>query len=275
MVFAGGGCRCFWQLGFWEAVAAELDLERSLESITAVSAGAGMVCAALLGKSRETTALFRQAARENPRNFYPANLLRPGRPFTPHTGMYRAAMAAMLDQAALERLHAGPDIRVFIGRPPPHLGPRGGMALGLGLYLVERYGGDPVHGGLAYRAGFSGEVVRARDCRTPPELIEAVLASSCTPPFTPALRRAGHAVIDGGVVESAPVGALPENPGRTLVLLTRAYGTMPSASDERIYVHPSRPIPVSKWDYTNPDGVQGAFDLGFEDGVNFLGNQPG
>jgi len=272
MVFAGGGCRCFWQLGFWEATAQELGLEGSLENIAAVSAGAGMACAALLGVARQTTELFREAARENPRNAYPANLLRPGEPLTPHTGMYRAAMAEMLDQAALDRLHAGPDIRVFIGRPPAHLGPRAGMALGLCLYLVERYGGDPVHGGLAYRAGFSGEGVRARDCATPAELIEAVLASSCTPPFTPALRREGHAVIDGGVVESAPMGALPDNPGRTLVLLTRAYGTMPAPSAERVYMHPSRAIPVSKWDYTSADGVQAAFDLGVRDGEAFLKN---
>ena len=270
MVFAGGGCRCFWQLGFWEAVAEELGLNGSLRAVAAVSAGAAMACAALLGKGPEITERFRVAAANNPSNANPGNLFRPGRPITPHTGMYQAAMAAFVDQAALEQLHTGPDIRIFIGRPPAHLGPRLGMALGLGLYLVERYGGDPVHGGLAYGAGFSGEVARVRDCATPEQLFDIVLASSCTPPFTPALRRDGHAVIDGGVVESAPVGALPEAPGKTLVLLTRPYGEMPRPTEARVYVHPSQPLPVSKWDYTSPDGVQGAFDLGLKDGQRFL-----
>ncbi len=179
-------------------------------------------------------------------------------------------MGDAVGQQALERLQAGPDLRVFIGRPPLHMGPRAGMALGLGLYLVERYGGDPLHGGLAYRAGFKGEVASVRDCRTPEELIDIVLASSCTPPFTPAIRRDGHSVIDGGVVESAPVCALPDPAGRTLVLLTRRYGTMPPEMEDRVYVHPSEPVPISKWDYTSPRGVQDAYDLGVKDGEGFL-----
>lgn len=270
MALAGGGCRCFWQLGFWEAAAGELGLQDSLQTVAAVSAGAAMACAAVLDKGRHVTGLFREAAARNPRNATPGNLLRPGKPLCPHTRMYREAMHATVAPEDMARLHAGPDIRVFIGRPPALLGPRAGMMLGLGLYLVERYGGDPLHGGLAYRAGFTGEVARVRDCATPEELIDIVLASSCTPPFTPALRRGGHAVIDGGVVESVPIGALPEAPGRTLVLLTRRYGTMPPPSEDRVYVHPSQPIPVSKWDYTSPEGVDAAFDLGFRDGERFL-----
>ncbi len=270
MVWGGGGCRCFWQLGFWEATAEALDLRGSLRAVSAVSAGAAMACAALLGEGRRTLERFKLATADNPRNAYPANLLRPGARLCPHTDMYRAAMSAAVDQQSLLRLQRGPDLRIYIGRPPRWLGPRTGLALGLSLYLVERHGGDPLHGGIAARAGFTAEVARVRDCRTPEELIDMVLASSCTPPFTPAMRRGGRAIIDGSVVQSAPLDALPDPPGRTLVLLTRRYGTMPPPRADRIYITPSRPIAISKWDYTSPDGVQDTFDLGQRDGERFL-----
>ncbi len=55
-----------------------------------------------------------------------------------------------------------------------------------------------------------------------------------------------------------------------MVLLTRAYGTMPPPSPDFIYVAPSEEVPVSKWDYTSPDGVQAAFELGLRDGERFV-----
>lgn len=270
MLFGGGGCRCFWQVGFWEAAAQELGLTESLQQVAAVSAGSAMACAVLLGQGRQTLERFKAEAGANPRNAYPANLLRPGVRVFPHTAMYRAAMGRAVDQEGLERLQRGPDIRIVIGRPPPWLGARSGLALGLALYLADRRGGDPLLGGRAARAGFTAEVARVGDCRTPDELIELVLASSCTPPFTPALRRGGRAVIDGSVVQSAPFDALPADPGRTLVLLTRRYGTMPPPSPATVYVQPSQPIAVSKWDYTSPDGIQAAYDMGVRDGEEFL-----
>jgi predicted patatin/cPLA2 family phospholipase len=84
----------------------------------------------------------------------------------------------------------------------------------------------------------------------------------------------GLTVLDGGLVDNVPVHAVAGGRGKTLVLLTRHYppGTIPRDSD-RIYVQPSEPIPVSKWDYKNPEGIQATFDLGKNDGRRFLENQ--
>jgi hypothetical protein len=47
-IFAGGGCRCFWQLGFWEGAKAQgLHLGDQVRFIGAVSAGAAMAAAAM------------------------------------------------------------------------------------------------------------------------------------------------------------------------------------------------------------------------------------
>ena len=42
-IFAGGGSRCFWQLGFWEgAKDAGLDLQASVQFIGSTSAGCAL-----------------------------------------------------------------------------------------------------------------------------------------------------------------------------------------------------------------------------------------
>jgi predicted acylesterase/phospholipase RssA len=96
-----------------------------------------------------------------------------------------------------------------------------------------------------------------------------VLASSCTPPFTPALLHAGRPALDGGIADNVPAAAVEADDGPTLVLLTRRFARLP-AHPGRIYVQPSAPIPVSAWDYTDPEAIQAAFDLGCRDGASYV-----
>ena len=129
-----------------------------------------------------------------------------------------------------------------------------------------------VHQEWATKAGFRGAVVSVRDCRTPEELADLLLASSCTPPVIPVMYRNNSPVLDGGLVDNAPVAALGPDPGPTLVLLTRRYPLecLPRIPG-RIYVQPSESVGVYKWDYTNPGGLQKAYDLGRRDGDHFVG----
>jgi hypothetical protein len=55
-----------------------------------------------------------------------------------------------------------------------------------------------------------------------------------------------------------------------LVLLTRPFSRESLPRREGVtYVQPSRAVPVAKWDYTSPDRVREAYDLGREDGARF------
>jgi len=234
-----------------------------------VSAGAAMACAALLGRCEQTLALFMAATSRNPRNIYPANPLR-GEPLFPHHRMYREAILGIVDQDGLRRLQTDTELRMVLARPPARLGPRLSLLVGLGCYLVERRRGDPVHSRLARRLGFEAEAVSVRRCRTPEELADLVLASSCTPPFTPALRWTGSPVLDGSLAQSVPVDALDGDEQRTLVLLSRRYGAPPPSRPDRVYVAPSEPAPVGKWDYTRPHLLQRTYDLGRRDAEAFL-----
>ena len=116
---------------------------------------------------------------------------------------------------------------------------------------------------------FRPEVVSVRACATPAALADLILASSCSPPMTSLLTWNGRHVLDGGVVDNVPVCALDDAPGETLVLLTRRYPALPAVPG-RTYIQPSETIPVSAWDYTSPDGLQFAYDLGRRDGEAFV-----
>ena len=266
VVFAGGGNRCVWQAGFYRTVAEALGLVPA--RVAAASAGAAVAAVLFAGCFDAALAHFKRATASNPRNVHWANLFN-GAPMFPHAAMYRQALLAVIDERALATLHAGPELRVPITRAPRWLGTRAGFAVAGLAEIFEHLSGPPVHPRLAPRLGFRADYRTVRECRTPEALADLVLASSCTPPFTPLLRHAGQPALDGGIADNVPVNAWGDASGRTLVLLTRRYRRLP-AHESRIYAQPSIAVPVSSWDYTNPAGLQAAYDLGRRDGERFV-----
>lgn len=267
VVMAGGGNRCFWQAGFWASAAPAIGLAPKV--IAACSAGATFACTILADRVQVTLDHMKKAMAANPKNFYPRRLWTKEGAF-PHLAIYRRAILEIMDRPAMDRLSQGPDIRVLVTRPPWMLGPYLGVVLGFAAYTLERYLLNPLHPTYPTRLGFVPEVISVRECRTPEELADLLLQSSCSPPLIPVMFRDGQAALDGGLIDNVPVVALGPEPGPTLVLLTRRYpldrlGGVPG----RIYVQPSEPIPVVKWDYTDPGGIQAAYDLGRRDGERF------
>ena len=267
VVFAGGGCRCFWQVGFWETAAPALRLQPRV--IGAVSAGAAMACMVFADAVAEGVAYFRARVAANRRNVYWLNALK-RRPVFPHPQIYRDTILANLDPTRLERLRGGPDIRVLVALVPRWLGPRSGYLLALLAYQAETFIKPGPHAALGRQAGFVADVASVRDCRTPEEVADLILHSSCTPPITPVYRRGTRPVLDGGLIDSAPLETIPTPLPPTLVLLTKPYPPehIPRVPG-RVYAQPSQPIPIHKWDYTSPERVQATYDLGRRDGEGF------
>jgi predicted patatin/cPLA2 family phospholipase len=69
-----------------------------------------------------------------------------------------------------------------------------------------------VHARLARRLGFHAEYASVRECESADALADLVLASSCTPPFTPLLHHAGRPVLDGSIADNVPVDAAGDGP---------------------------------------------------------------
>lgn len=268
VVFAGGGSRCFWQVGFWEVVAPELKIRPTV--VAGTSAGAAMACVIFADRIHECINIFMDRVSRNPRNFYPGNIVK-REPSFPHYEIYRNTIINTLDEKGFKNLKKGPEIRILFARPPRYLGPRSATFVGLLGYVIEKHAMKPVHPKAALRMGFSYEVVPVSSCSTREEVADLILQASCTPPFVPILKRNGGAVLDGGIIDNVPVTAVGENAGKTLLLLTRAYPEKSFPDDSsRLYVGPSRPVIVSKWDYTSPEKIQDTYDLGRRDGEVFI-----
>lgn len=270
VVFSGGGSRCLWQVGFWETAAPELKIRP--EILAGVSAGAAMAAMVTAGTSDTGLRLIKEATAMNRKNFYFSNIFRK-EPAFPHYRIYRNTVLNALDGSALKRLKKGPEVRVMFAHPPAYLGARSGTAVGLLAYVAEKHISHPVHPKLASKLGYTATVVKLNDCNSAEEMADLVMCSSCTPPFVPIQRYNGKITLDGGIIDNVPVYAIgsDEAKGDMLILLSRQYDekTIPKVPG-RVYVQPSEQPPISKWDYTSPDGLQDAYDLGRRDGEVFL-----
>ncbi|MDB5821233.1 MAG: patatin [Rhizobacter sp.] len=96
------------------------------------------------------------------------------------------------------------------------------------------------------------------------------------PPFFPVSRIDSQVALDGGFIDSNPVSMRASmhdtadvDLGRTLVLLTRRYDKLPQVAG-RVYVQPSRPLPVANFDSTAAVGIRLAFEQGRQDALDYL-----
>ncbi len=271
VVFAGGGHRCWWQAGFWDVVAPAIELRPRV--IAGVSAGAATACLLYAYDARAALAYYRETLSGRTRNVHWGHLVKRGERLFPHAQIYRGALLALLGGTHFERLIAtAPEIRVRFARIPRWLGPRSAVALGLLAYNVEKYGRRSLHPTFGRRLGFTSEVVRVQACANADELVSLIIASSCTPPFTPIEYRDGRPTIDGGLVDNVPVDALDGDGAGALVLTTRRYPQHAPVfvHERRLYVQPSVRAPVSSWDYTAPQRYEQTYALGRADGERFL-----
>ncbi|MBF9231893.1 patatin-like phospholipase family protein [Microvirga alba] len=268
IAFAGGGNRCYWQGGFWEAAAPVLDLKPKM--IVGVSAGAWSACYSVLGLGRPVNEMVAEGCSLGRRNFEWRAWRSEGSPW-PVSRMYRTLIEAFMDEAALERLKRGPDILIGLARKPRRLPLTVAIPLGLATYQVEKKWRGPVHPKGGRAIGFRAEFVRVRDLPSPSDLRAALMASASVPPFMPIGRVGGMAALDGGLVDNVPAEPLSEveaKGGRTLVILSRLYRAFPQVRG-RTYIQPSEPVPIGQFDITNPAGIRKAYEMGLKDGEAF------
>jgi predicted acylesterase/phospholipase RssA len=125
-----------------------------------------------------------------------------------------------------------------------------------------------VHPTFGRFLGFQPIVYDARNCETPEDLADLVLASSATPPFTPVGRIGARRLLDGGMIDNVPAFVAEQHQGvrRHLVVLTRPYppGVI-GRRGQRLYVGPLTATPVSRWDYTRPELVDATIAMGERD----------
>jgi len=152
IVFAGGGNRCYWQGGFYEAVAERLALKPTLAVGTSAGAFAGIY--SLLGMGHKVRAQVIPACGPHRKNFDFAAWRR-GEALCPVGPMYRAFLNMLFDATALARLQQLTDFHIAVTRLPRGVPPILGAALGIGAYQLEKHLFAPVHPTFGRRLGFS------------------------------------------------------------------------------------------------------------------------
>jgi predicted acylesterase/phospholipase RssA len=269
-VFAGGGSRCFWQLGFWDgANRAGLPLNTTVQYAASTSAGCAMALAALLNRGAEALAMFMEMAAQNPRNIHWHNL-RPGAsgPLLPHMAMYREALEQFLTDADLHAL-GDRQLEFLMAIPPTYLPGALGPLAAFPVYGLEKRISGAVHPGWTKKMGFRPLVKGTRDVERAAQLVEIILGASCVPPVLPSPGVNGLRVLDGGLIDNVPVDLVAGRSGATLVLLSKRYARELPTVEGRVYVQPSVQIALDKFDYANPGGLQETYELGFSDGQRF------
>ena len=264
IVFSGGGARCFWQAGFWQEVQHALPRP---SVVAAVSGGAALAAVLFAGGWSRFFPRFVELTASSRGNLQLGNLLR-RQPVFPHPRISRDSFLHSVSPHGLRRLCAGPDLRIVISHPPRLLGARLGSLVAAAVSEVERHLTERMRAHWLTRLGFRTTTVRARDCRTPEELVQAIFQSSAAPPVFPVTRRNGRPALDGGLVENVPLSAVAEC-RRPLVLLARHLPRLPRGG-RALYACPSRPVPVATWDFSSPGKVVETYELGRSDGVEFL-----
>jgi predicted acylesterase/phospholipase RssA len=110
--------------------------------------------------------------------------------------------------------------------------------------------------------------LEARALATPEDLVAAILASSAFPPFTPVARILGRVALDGGLVESVPLGLL--SGGERVALLTLPRPRQPLPPSVRV-IAPAEPLDVAMWDYASVTRITRVYDQGRRAGEALAG----
>jgi len=228
-----------------------------------------MAVLTLAGRTEEAHAAFAEERRGVRRNVQPSRLLRAERPM-PHDGIYRRTLLRALAGDAFDRLRALPfPVYVLCAAVPRRVPPTVSVVGGLLLYQAEKkLRPRQLHPTVGRRVGFAERAYDVRECESLEALVELILASSSTPPFTRLGAFGGEDLLDGSLIDNAPAHLVASAPGveKTLVLLTRPYPNGTGGVQRgRLYLAPSAPVPIGRWDYREHAPVDATIQLGRRD----------
>jgi predicted acylesterase/phospholipase RssA len=269
VVLSGGGCKAFWANGALEVLGESLP---PIDAWAGVSAGAAFALCHVADRFPEAFARFLELVAANKRNFYPQRALLRQRPF-PHNDIYRASLGQVLRGEGFTRIRAGAPVYMLLsyviaGQPFVS------TTFAAVRQFADRRRRAVLHGPSELPRGIGTQVVCSREAMDVDQLLDWTLMSSTIPPITPIQRRSGRRYLDGGLIDNVPIRALPETargPGSKVLALVSHHVRVPDkpvrlpSGVEVLYLAAREPLPVRVWDYTSPERVIAAKQLGQRD----------
>ncbi len=265
LVFSGGGIRCFWHGGWMKVAGAALSL--TPDRVTGVSGGAMSASAWIAGREADLLNTMVHAFSHNDYNVSLHDLDRDDG-LTPHQRIYSEVVDHVLDATAEARIADGPAFQILLAHPTSRL-PNTLKALVAGAaYQIEKMVKSRPDGEWAEKVGLTGQLVDARQAARDGRLAQLVKAAATIPPIFRIPEWDGQPVMDGGLINQIPHPDPDE--GATLVLMTRDYRDRPEDTARIWHDGPSEAVAGNKIDFTNPDALHAAWDLGERDGQAWL-----
>lgn len=271
LTLAGGGNRSFYQQALLEEWGERL--WPRVAALSCVSAGAAIAVLMLSGRTDAARTHWDGLRKGLTKNLDLSRVLT-REPIAPHGAIYRSTMLHALEEGGLAQLRATPfPVYVLCAVPPSSVPATLSTWLGLlGYSLEKKLDPRSLHPRIGARLGFRPFAVDARECESAAEVADLVLASSATPPFTPLGRFRGLSLLDGGIVDNAPAALVEQEPlvRKNLVLLTRPYPRgVTGERGKRLYIEPSGPVPIERWDYRESADVEATLALGRADAERY------
>ncbi len=269
VVLSGGGCKAFWANGALQVLGEVLP---RIDNWAGVSAGAAFALTHVARRFDVAFESFLESVAANQRNFYPERALRRQRPF-PHNSIYRDTLGVVLRDGGFSTIRESSPVYIllsYVDAGHPFV-PTSWKAL---QAFADRRRRGVLHGPSRLPRGIGTEVVCSREAQNGDQLVDWTMMSSTIPPITPIQRRDGRHYLDGGLIDNIPIRALPEParaPGAKILCLVSHRIRVPErpvrlpSGAEVLYLSAREQLPVRVWDYTSPERVLAALELGRRD----------
>ncbi|TGK07089.1 patatin-like phospholipase family protein [Leptospira semungkisensis] len=270
---AGGGCKAFYGLGFGHELKS---WGLKLRQVSGVSAGAAMVLCLISETEEETVSFFERIVRKNPRNFYFTRFFRGERAF-PHEEMYRKTIRFGMDFQKIIQSGAKVFIHTIKAFPKDDAHKntfrlaRLIAETGKAFIEDERDRGKGLHTERTFRVlrnwNMKEVLFTEADFRDPTVIEQIIMNSSSLPPIVSFQNHGREYYLDGGLTNNLMLEAFPPN-AKVIGIhyeQTTLVGKDPHLLDRCFLVTPSKPLPISSFDYTNAKGVREAYEQGKSD----------
>ena len=240
----------------------------------------------LLGNIPEIVEKFCQLVDKYRSNFQLEELFKGNRPF-PHEIIYRKTLQDNLD---MEKIHRpGVDLAFNALELPPNMSaPEHNLKrTQLVIKLLNAYRKEnqnikkhtykPLLHNIIQKYGLKEVVFTIGKDYDIQKVIDIVLACSCVPPIVSYQKMDNNKYyLDGGFYDSLPVKYHPKEIDMIFALYYKPLArirnlyTRNDLAEKTFYAYPDKPLPVSTWDYSNPEMIKHIYQTGKYDAQNLL-----
>jgi predicted patatin/cPLA2 family phospholipase len=271
---AGGGCKAFYALGVGH------EMKRwgiRFREVSGVSAGAAMALCLVGDREEDAVEYFEEITRRNDKNFKISNLFFGERVF-PHESMYRRTIRYAMNWEKIK--HSGIKAYIITVRAFPKKEESLKAKFEIAKLIAETAQAyikdekDRLDGKKANRTqeilrkwNMTEVVFTEKDFQSPEILEQIIMNSSSIPPVVSLQNSKNEYYIDGGLTNNLALEFFDKRLPRFGIYYedTTLIGKDKNLLKNCYLIKPSRTLPITSFDYTNPTGVRETYELGKED----------